>query len=60
MELNGDISQQKLAEETGLAPSTIGKLYRNQANRVDMNTLDTLCKYFNVSSLTDLLEYRND
>ncbi|MBW4455875.1 MAG: helix-turn-helix transcriptional regulator [Nostoc indistinguendum CM1-VF10] len=44
----------------GLAPSTIGKLYRNQVNRFDAHTLDTLCNYFKVSALTDLLEHHND
>ncbi len=50
------ISQLALAEATGLAPGTIGKLYRNQVTRFDENTVKILCRYFNLKSISDLLE----
>lgn len=49
------ISQLQLAEKTGLSPATVGKLYRDQFERIDKNTLIRLCKYFNVG-IADLLE----
>lgn len=52
-----NISQQELARETGLSPATVGKLYRNQANRTDFNTLTVLGEYFNLSSINELLDY---
>ncbi|MCP6763279.1 MAG: helix-turn-helix transcriptional regulator [Fischerella sp. CENA71] len=51
-----NISQLALAEATGLAPGTIGKLYRNQVTRFDENTVKTLCIYFGLNSISDLLE----
>jgi DNA-binding Xre family transcriptional regulator len=51
-----NISQLALADATGLAPGTIGKLYRNQVTRFDENTVKTLCTYFALQSISDLLE----
>lgn len=50
------ISQIGLAQETGLAPGTVGKLYRNQINRIDENTLKQLCLYFGLKSVGQLIE----
>ena len=50
------ITQTALAEATGLSPATIGKLYRNQVSRFDENTVKAICKYFNLKSISDLLE----
>lgn len=49
------ISQLQLASETGLSPATIGKLYRDQFERIDKNTIISLCVHFKCT-LTDLLE----
>jgi transcriptional regulator with XRE-family HTH domain len=51
-----NMSQLALSEATGLAPGTIGKLYRNQVTRFDENTVKTLCLYFGLKSISDLLE----
>jgi len=51
-----NISQIRLSQETGLAPGTIGKLYRNQVNRIDENTLKQLCLYFGLKSVAQLIE----
>jgi putative transcriptional regulator len=49
------IKQAQLAELTGLSPTTVGKLYRNQFERIDNATLITLCKYFQVG-ISELFE----
>ncbi len=54
MEKRG-LSQKALAEATGISPTTVGKLYRNEFSRVDNNTTITLCKFFNVG-IADLYE----
>ena len=51
-----EISQLALAEDTGLAVSTIGRLYRNQISRIDCQTVVVLCKFFNLSSISELIE----
>lgn len=53
------LSQRKLAEETGLAIATVNRLFNNTFDRVDKNTLETLCNYFN-KDVGDLLVMRDD
>lgn len=48
-----------VARDTGLHRNTITLLYQETANRVDLDALNTLCRYFGVS-VGDLLEYVND
>lgn len=43
-----NINQLQLSEAVGLSPATIGKLYRNQFERIDNATLIKLCKYFDI------------
>lgn len=50
------IDQKTLAAETGLSPTTVGKLYRSHFDRIDNHTVTTLCKYFGLTKLDDLLE----
>ena len=52
-----DISIRTMAEETGLAPRTVQKLLRGDTERVYLSTLDTLCRYFGVRQIGDLIEY---
>ena len=52
-----EINQLELAEKTGLAPSTIGRLYRNQVSRIDTTTLIALGEFFNLNSVNELIEY---
>jgi len=40
------LTQSDLAEETGLAVSTIGGYCRNQINRIDVVTAEVLCERF--------------
>ncbi len=50
------ITQLALAEATGLAPSTIGRLYRNQISRIDTSTVITLSEFFDLQSISELIE----
>mgnify|MGYP000061139532 CR=1 FL=1 len=44
-----------VARETGISRATLTLLYKETAQRVDLEALDKLCKLFNCS-LSDLLE----
>lgn len=48
-----------VARDTGLHRNTITLLYQETANRVDIDALDTLCKYFGVG-VGDLFEFIDD
>lgn len=54
-----EITQLAVAESTGLAPSTIGRLYRNQITRIDCQTVTALCEFFNLSSISQLIEIQS-
>ena len=45
-----------IARDTGLHRNTITLLYQETANRVDIDALDALCKYFGVN-VGDILEF---
>ncbi|WP_009631574.1 helix-turn-helix domain-containing protein [Synechocystis sp. PCC 7509] len=49
------LNQSQLADATGLSPTTVGKLYRNQFERIDKDTLMVLCKFFR-KGIGDLFE----
>jgi len=54
------LTYEALTKETGLAPSTLARLLKNEPiERVDGQTLETLCRYFDCS-VGDLLEYVPD
>jgi putative transcriptional regulator len=48
-----------VARDTGLHRNTITLLYQETANRVDIDALNALCKYFEVS-VGDLFEFIDD
>lgn len=50
------LDQKTLAAKTGLSPTTVGKIYRSQFNRIDNHTVTTLCLYFGLKSISDLIE----
>lgn len=45
-----------VARDTGLHRNTITLLYQETATRVDLEAIDALCRYFEVS-VADLLEF---
>jgi len=52
-----DLSIRTIAEETGLSQGAILRIKNVTLERVCLPTLERLCRYFNVKSLSDLLEY---
>jgi DNA-binding Xre family transcriptional regulator len=57
---NRDISLRTVATETGLALGTVLRLNKGQVERVYLTTLDTLCKYFQLQEIGQLIEYIPD
>lgn len=53
------INIQKLSELTGLSRSTISNIYNEKVNRVDLDTLSSMCEALNCT-IQDLLEYIPD
>jgi putative transcriptional regulator len=47
-------------EMTGLARNTIAELYHGRAKRVDLETLDKLCKALECESLSEIVEFRQE
>lgn len=50
------IDQKTLASKTGLSPTTVGKIYHAQFNRIDNHTVKTICLYFGLKSISELIE----
>ena len=50
------VTQQALAFKAGLSPTTVGKLYRGHFDRVDVQTIGTLCRFFGLKSINELFE----
>jgi DNA-binding Xre family transcriptional regulator len=50
------VDQKTVAADTKLSPSTVSKFYRNQIDRFDKKTVETLCKYFECTKLDDLIQ----
>ena len=55
MEREG-LDQKTLSAQTGLSPTTVGKIYRSQFNRIDNHTVIALCRRFKLKSLDELIE----
>lgn len=45
-----------VARDTGLHRNTVTLLYQETANRIDLETMDALCKYLRVE-VSDLFEF---
>lgn len=50
-----DISVARLQADTGLTKAQVYLLYSNDVKRVDLDTLETICRYLNVG-IADVLE----
>lgn len=46
-----------IAQETGLAVGTVQRLNTGDMERVYLSTLDTLCGYFGLKEVGELIEY---
>lgn len=51
------LSIAETARRAGLAYTVVFGLYHGQVKRVDLDTLDALCRALDVRSLTELIEY---
>lgn len=52
---------QAVHEKTGLNRNTVSNLYHEKVSRIDLETMEKLCKLFNCSpGPNDLLEYVPD
>ncbi|HEY0073409.1 MAG TPA: helix-turn-helix domain-containing protein [Abditibacteriaceae bacterium] len=49
-----------IAEETGLSLGAVHRVSTGQIEKIHLSTLDTLCGYFNVQSISELVEYVPD
>ncbi len=58
-EENRDLPLRLIAAETGLALGTVHRLNKGEIMKVYVSTLDTLCKYFDVT-VDKLIEYLPD
>jgi DNA-binding Xre family transcriptional regulator len=56
MEKRQGLDQKTLAAQTGLSPTTVGKLYRGHFDRIDNHTVTTLCRFFGLKSISELIE----
>lgn len=61
MQVKG-VDQKTVAAATGLSATTVGKLYRSHFDRIDNHTVTTLCKYFDLKDLGQLIQlvYEDD
>jgi DNA-binding Xre family transcriptional regulator len=49
-----------ISEETGLSQGAILRVKNLKMERVYLSTLERLCRYFDVKSLSELIEYVRD
>lgn len=52
-----DLSIRTISEETGLSQGAILRVKNLKMERVYLSTLERLCRYFGVKSLSELIEY---
>lgn len=59
---HGRLSLRVLSQQTGIALSNLSKLDRSITARIDLTTLETLCRYFNVTpgELLELIDEEDD
>ncbi|AIQ73901.1 helix-turn-helix transcriptional regulator [Paenibacillus sp. FSL R10-2791] len=50
----------EVIEKSGLARNTVAELYHGRAKRVDLETLDKLCKALECESLSEIIEFRQE
>lgn len=55
-----DLPIRIIAEETGLSQGAILRVKNVTMERISLSTLERLCRYFNVKSLSELIEYVPD
>lgn len=53
------MTRKKLAELIEVRPNTIGDLYKENIKRIDIQTLDKICKIFDCN-IEDIIEYTSE
>ncbi|TYA10947.1 helix-turn-helix transcriptional regulator [Paenibacillus faecis] len=53
------LTQRDVVRGTGLAINTVAGLYRDESKRVDLDTIDKLCKFLGVT-VGEIFEYKED
>ena len=51
-----NIDQKTLAKATGLSQTTVSKMARGHFSRIDNHTVTSLCVYFKLKTISDLIE----
>src|SRR5207247_1528796 len=52
-----DLSIRKISEETGLSQGAILRVKNATMAMISLSTLESLCRYFSVKGLNELIEY---
>jgi DNA-binding Xre family transcriptional regulator len=52
------VNKKEVSQATGLSAGTVGKIYNNEFQRIDNHTVKALCKYFELSTISDLVDIR--
>ena len=53
------MTRKSLSELIDVRPNTIGDLYNENVKKIDLATLDKICKVFDCD-ISDILEYQRD
>jgi DNA-binding Xre family transcriptional regulator len=54
------ITLQVVAKEAGLSYTAVQRISSDRMTRIDMNTLNALCRYFDVKTVAEIIEYLPD
>ena len=57
VDVGQDLTLRDIAGATGLAVGTVHRVSSGNVEGVRLSTIDALCAYFGVSSVSDLIEY---
>jgi len=50
------LSQLEVAKGAGVTPGAVGRMYRNQLNRIDTATIDKVTDYLGIVEISDIFE----
>ncbi len=53
------LNQMDLVRELRLSPTTVGKLYNQKSGRIDFETIEKLCRFFDID-ISELLVLQSD
>lgn len=49
------VTQIEVSRATGLNKTTVNRFYRGYTDRLDLDTIKVLCRYFGLSKIDDLI-----